>query len=114
LSAIEQSRMGEAQLQLKRQAAAARARAGEDELKTPPVGLITNLLDQRRSKSDDLARLPQPDPGGIFRAASDPFAEQRVQLGNELRELDNYLQLYTRVYGGTPTGGQQEVPYLGD
>jgi hypothetical protein len=114
LSAIEQSRMSEAQLALQQQAAAARASAGAGgpSFKDVPVGVITNLMGRLDDAREMLRTVPSPPSPGIFGGSKqDPNAAQRALLTNQVEQLERQLNFAGSPFGLSLGGGQGQPGY---
>lgn len=101
LNLLEQHRMGQAQLALQQQAAAARSRAGGGTggFKSLPVGVITRLMDEHAAAQDDLNRLPPVPQGGWFGQRQDPNAQARVAAQQRADRAAALLNLASMEYG---------------
>lgn len=110
LGQLEQSRLSREELAIRRQAAAARG-------STPriPAALITPLIDRLEAAQEALGQLPPPPEPGWFGPRSDPYQVRRTELGNEVANLQQQINmLYLSQTGITPFGGGNAVPDLGD
>ena len=104
LSTLEQHRMGQAQLALSQQAAAARAAAGS-EFAALPSGALTRLMDQLSEAEQTLASLPSPPSPRLFGGQrQDPNAGARAAAQNRVDQLSAILNAASGRYG-VPLGG---------
>ena len=110
LGQLEQSRLSREELAIKRQAASARG-------STPriPAALITPLIDRLDAAQEALGQLPPPREPGWFGQRSDPYQIRRTELGNEVANLQQQINmLYLSQTGIEPFGGGSAVPNLSD
>ena len=107
LSTLEQHRMGQAELALRQQAAAARSAAGSggSEFAALPSGALTRLMDQLSEAEQTLASLPSPPSPRLFGGQrQDPNAGARAAAQNRVDQLSAILNAASGRYG-VPLGG---------
>jgi hypothetical protein len=109
LSAIEQSRMGEAQLQLKRQAAAARGAAGSGlglgAGENRFINQLKNIVDMNKDRLDSLIP-PGMAPQQAINAARDANDNQRVMaIADAMRDYEqSFRQFQSALQQGATSG----------
>jgi len=110
LGDIEQYKMAKA-------AAQAKASGGGGGGKPPSASFLTALMKDKEGIAAQLASLPPIPKEGYFYTNSDPAADQRVQLANQLKQVNDAIGSVYLLNGVPYLGGADvaaEIPDLSD